>query len=320
MPGRRPSRGKLRILARAVTDLVVPSDSIRAALLAGRPVVALETSVLAQGLPAPRNLEAGRAMVEAVQTAGAEPAWVWVREGRVCLGASTTDLEALAEGSDVAKVARRDLPMAIASGRLGATTVSATLWAARRAGIEVMATGGIGGVHPGTGDVSADLSELGRTAGTLVCSGPKSIVDPRATLERLEELGVGMIGYRCERLPFFLVPETDLGLEHRAEDPIQVATAIRSRRRLGIQSALLVCNPIPASHAMEAERVSVAMTECLARAERMGVSGKWVTPFLLSCLAERTQGASLEANLALLAANAALAGQIAVAVADQPRA
>jgi pseudouridine-5'-phosphate glycosidase len=212
-----------------------------------------------------------------------------------------------------AKVARRDLPAALAGGHLGATTVSATVWAARAGGIEVVATGGIGGVHPGTGDVSADLLELARTPVTLVCSGPKSIVDPEATMERLDELGVGVIGYRCSHLPFFLVREAPPVLEHRADEPAEVAEIVRARQDLGMEAALLVCNPIPEAAALPAEEVSAAVAACVARAAAEGVRGKALTPYLLGCLAERTGGASVEANLALLESNAALAAEVAVA-------
>ncbi len=295
----------------APVDLAEP---VRAALEAGRPVVALETSVLAQGLPRPHNLEAARSMSAAVLRGGAEPAWVWVDAGALRLGATEQELEHLSSGRAAVKVARRDLPMALAGGRLGATTVSATLWAARAAGIEVAATGGIGGVHPGSGDVSADLLELARTPGTLVCSGPKSIVDPFATLERLEELGIGVIGYRCDRLPFFLVREAPLELEHRAESPADVAAAARGRRSLGIETTLLVCNPVPEGAALPAEEVERAVGLCLARADREGVRSKAVTPFLLSCIGEETEGRSIRSNLALLESNAALAGQVAAAI------
>jgi pseudouridine-5'-phosphate glycosidase len=299
---------------------MILSDAVRLALGEGRPVVALETSVLAHGLPVPRNLEAAHAMSTAIHHRGGEPAWTWTGDGVLHVGAAQSDLERLATGGAVAKVARRDLPQAIGRGLLGATTVSATLWAANAAGIEVMATGGIGGVHLGSGDVSADLLELSRTPGTVVCSGPKSIVDPAATLERLEELGVGVIGYRCDRLPFFLARQADLPLEHRADSPGELAATSLARRSLNIGSALLVCNPIPEGAALPADDVAAAVAECEQRRTREGVTGKAVTPFLLSCLAERTGGRSLEANLVLLEANAALAADVARALAGpEPR-
>lgn len=302
-------------------DVLVVATAVRRALDRGRPVVALETSVLAQGLPPPRNLECAASMSAAIRDRGAEPAWTWVDAGALRVGFEDEerDLARLAEPGAAAKVARRDLPMAVAGGGLGATTVSTTLWTARRAGVEVMATGGVGGVHPGSGDVSADLLEMARVPGTVVCSGPKSIVDPAATLERLEELGVGVLGYRCDRLPFFLVRESALPLEHRADDPAAVAAAAAARAALGVRSALLVCNPIPEADALPPETVAAAVRACLARAEAEGVAGKVVTPFLLSCLARETGGASLEANLSLLASNAALAADVAVALAGLAR-
>jgi pseudouridine-5'-phosphate glycosidase len=295
-----------------VTDHLVLSGAVEEAVQAGRPVVALETSVIAQGLPRPWNERAAEAMARAIHDGGAEPAWIWVDEGAVRVGASAEALARLAERTAV-KVARRDFPIAMASGGLGATTVSATLWAAHAAGIEVMATGGIGGVHRGTGDVSADLHELGRTPGTVVCAGPKTIVDPVATMERLEELGVGVVGYRCERLPFFFVREADLPLEHRADDPEAVARMSLARRALGVESALLVCNPIPQEAALDPVEMGQLVDECAAEAVRQRVFGKSVTPFLLGCLAEKTDSRTIGANLALLESNAALAAQVAAA-------
>ncbi|MBI4261503.1 MAG: pseudouridine-5'-phosphate glycosidase [Actinobacteria bacterium] len=294
---------------------LVLSEEVRGALVTGEPVVALETSVLAQGLPPPRNLEAAERMSRAVRASGAVPAWILVDGGAVHVGVDDEGrLTALAVGGDVAKVARRDLPMAVAGGRPGATTVSATLWAAHRAGIAVAATGGIGGVHPGTGDVSADLLELARAPGLLVCSGPKSIVDPLATVERLEELGVALVGYGVDRLPFFLVRETSIPLEHRVDTPEAAAAVARASADLGTPSTILLCNPIPLEDSLDATFVAEAALECEKLAARGGVSGKAVTPFLLTCMAERTGGATLEANLALLEANARLAGQIAAAL------
>lgn len=297
-----------------MTERVTFSQEMAGALAEGRPVVALETSVLAQGLPHPHNLQAAAAMAAAVRAGGAEPAWIWVWDGRVNVGATPVELERLATAPEVAKVARRDLPMALAGGGLGATTVSATLWAADAAGIEVMATGGVGGVHPGSGDVSADLLEMARVPGTVVCSGPKSIVDPVATMERLEELGVGVIGYRSERLPFFLLREADVPLEHVAWDPEDLAGAVRARRDLGVNTALLVCNPISEEAALDPAETTEMLGECQARAAREGVRGTVLTPFLLRCLAERTDGRSLESNLALLESNARLAGQLAAII------
>jgi pseudouridylate synthase len=297
-----------------IDDVLRPTEEVRDALDSGRPVVALETSVVSHGLPADAAAQAAADMDAAVRTRGGVPAWIWTGDGAVRIGAGPKDLERLIEGRSM-KVARRDLPAAVARAASGGTTVSATVWAAHRAGIEVVATGGIGGVHPGSGDVSADLGELGRTPATLVCSGPKSILDPQATLERLEELGVAVIGYRCDRLPFFLVSEAPLELDHRADDPGAVADVVRARRAMGIDAALVVANPVPEDAALPADEIVAAVDECRARASDRGIAGKALTPFLLGCLTERTGGAAVGANLALLASNAGLAAEVAAEVA-----
>jgi pseudouridylate synthase len=286
---------------------------VAAALRGDGGVVALETSVIGQGLPYPRNLECIERMEAAVRVGGSVPAWVGVIEGDVVVGLEEARLRRFAEPGRATKVARRDLPTAAAARLLGATTVSATIWAAARAGVRVGATGGIGGVHPGHGrpDVSADLLELARTPGLLVCSGPKSIVDPIATAERLEELGVVIVGYGVDRLPFFLVRESVVELDHRADTPAQAAAVMAASLDLDVSAAVLLCNPVPSEMAMGAEEVAEAAGEAEARADRNGVLGKARTPFLLSAMAEITGGRSLEANLALLEANAALAGRIA---------
>jgi len=299
-----------------MSSVFLLSDDVRVALRERQAVVALETSVLAQGLPAPRNLEAALDLDLRVRAEGAVPAWVAVDHGAIRVGLSRGMLEAISTpDARVAKVARRDFPAVLATGGMGATTVSATLWAAAALGIDVMATGGIGGVHPRTGDVSADLLEIARVPGLVVCAGPKSIVDPAATLERLEELGVLVVGYGCDSLPFFLARDAGLPLEHRTDTPADAARIARARLELGVESAVLLCNPIPAGHALDAAVVAQAVAECERRAAAAGVAGKAVTPFLLSSLAEVTGGASLEANLALLGANATLAAQIAVELA-----
>jgi pseudouridine-5'-phosphate glycosidase len=289
------------------------SDEVAEALFGGRGLVALETSVIAQGLPVPRNTECLERMGGAVRAADAVPAWVGVVGGEIVVGLSQDELRAFAEPGRASKVARRDLPFAIASGAMGATTVSSTIWAAHRSGIAVAATGGIGGVHPGTGDVSADLLELAWTPMLVVCSGPKSIVDPVATAERLDEVGVGVAGYRCDRLPFFLVREAPVDLDQRVDDPEQAAELVRAVAAVG-DAAVLLCNPVPEGFAMDEREVADAVRACEAKAAEAGVHGKAVTPFLLSCLAERTGGASLESNLALLESNARLAGEVAAAL------
>jgi pseudouridine-5'-phosphate glycosidase len=243
------------------------------------------------------------------------PATIAVIEGRITIGLSSDELGWLGTAREVLKLSRADLPYAVSARRHGSTTVAAAMICAHLAGIPVFATGGIGGVHRGSGDVSADLLELARTKILLVCSGPKSIVDPDATAERLEELGVAIVGYRCERLPFFLAEASEVELDQRVEDPTTAARLVHALWRLEASSAVLLCNPIPATHAMDGAEIATVVRACEAEADRRRVRGKAVTPFLLSCVAERTDGRSLESNLALLEANARLAGEVAVAAA-----
>jgi pseudouridine-5'-phosphate glycosidase len=296
-----------------VTFLV--ADEVRMAVDAANAVVALETSVIGQGLPFPRNLECLDRMEGAIREAGALPAWTAVLDGAIRVGLDRSELERIAEPGVATKVARRDLPIAAASGAVGATTVSATIWAAHRAGIAISATGGIGGVHRGAAnDVSADLFELSRTPVLLVCSGPKSVVDPAATIEKLEELGVAVVGYGVDRLPFFLARETSVALEHRADTPEDVAALARAQRTIGSDAAILVCNPIAPDHALDTDEVLAATDRAHARMVEDGVVGKAVTPYLLRTLSDETDGRSLEANLVLLGDNARLAGRVAAAL------
>jgi len=294
---------------------VLVADDVRLAVEAGDPVVALETSVIGQGLPYPRNLECLERMEDAIRGAGSLSAWTAVLDGAVRVGLDRRELEGIAEPGVATKVARKDLPVAVASGAVGATTVSATIWAGHRAGIPVSATGGIGGVHLGqVPDVSADLLELARTPVLLVCSGPKSIVDPAATVEKLEELGVALVGYGVDRLPFFLAREAPVALEHRVETPEAAAGLARAQRTTGVEAAVLLCNPIPAAHALDADELLAATDRAMVRMLHDGVAGKDVTPYLLRALAEETGGRSLEANLVLLEENGRLAGRVAAAL------
>jgi len=291
------------------------SDDVAMAIAAGRAVVGLETSVIGQGLPHPRNLECVERMETAIRGAGATPGWIGVVDGAVRVGLERAELERFAEPDAAVKVTRRDVPATVVSGSLGATTVSATIWAAHRAGIGVAATGGIGGVHPGPRpDVSADLLELARTPIALIASGPKSIVDPAATAEKLEELGVALVGYGVDRLPFFLAREVPVELEHRVDTPEGAAAIARAHRALGAQAALVLCNPIAPEHALDPDALMAATARAETRMEEEGVAGKAVTPFLLRALADETGGRSLEANLALLEDNARLAAEVALAI------
>ena len=291
------------------------SDEVAMAVAAGGAVVGLETSVIGQGLPYPRNLECVERMDSAIRDAEAIPGWIGVVDGAVRVGLERSELERFAQPGAAIKAARRDVPVVVASGSMGATTVSATIWAAHRAGIAVAATGGIGGVHTDLRpDVSADLLELARTPIVLIASGPKSIVDPAATAEKLEELGVALVGYGVDRLPFFLAREAPVQLEHRVDTADGAAAIARAHRSLGVEAAIVLCNPIAAEHALDRDELLAATARAETRMTEAGVAGKEVTPFLLRALAEETGGRSLDANLALLEDNARLAAEVAVAI------
>lgn len=293
--------------------------AIRAALERGDPLVALESSVLAQGLLPPHNREAYARMTRAVRGAGAVPAVTAVVRGVPSLGLEDDDLERFLARTGVRKVSARDLAPARLAGDDGATTVAGTLALCRLAGLAVFATGGIGGVHRDAPfDESADLVELARTPCVVVCAGAKSILDLPATLERLETLGVAVVGYGTDELPGFFTATTGLRLEHRADTPEALAALYSWERAFGRPGALLVVQPPPADAALDAALVEEATRAALAAARAAGVRGGAVTPFLLREVEARTAGASLRANLALLEANAALAGAVAVALAREP--
>jgi pseudouridine-5'-phosphate glycosidase len=288
---------------------------VAAALRAGEPVVALESSVLAQGLPIPANREAHARMSRAVVAGGAVPAVTAVVRGRPSLGLDGEDLERFLARDRVVKVSARDLGWAMAAGQDGATTVAATLALASLAGVSVFATGGIGGVHREPPfDESADLAELARSSLVVVCAGAKSILDLPATLERLETFGVPVVGYRTSELPGFFTAGTGLPLGTRAESAAEIARAFAAHRRLGRPGAMLVVQPPPAGAALQRAEVDAAVGTALTAARREGVRGAAVTPFLLAAVERATGGRSLAANLALLEQNARLAAAIAAAL------
>jgi len=296
--------------------VVVDAPTVAVARAAGRPLVALESSVLAQGLPAPANREADRRMRAAVAARGAVPAVTAVVRGVPTLGLEGEALERFLARDGVAKVSARDLPVTMAQGRDGATTVAAALVLAARGGLDVFATGGIGGVHrEAPFDESADLAELARTSVVTVCAGAKSILDLPATLERLETLGVTVVGYGTDEFPGFFTARTGLPVPARVDTPAAVARILRAARALGRPGGVLVVQPPPASAALDPTLVASAVTEALATAATAGVRGPAVTPHLLAAVERATGGRSLAANLALLEANAALAAEIAVALA-----
>jgi pseudouridine-5'-phosphate glycosidase len=286
------------------------------ALAWGRPVVALESSVLAQGLPIPANRAAAERMTSAVARAGALAAVTAVVHGVCTLGLDQEELERFLRRDGIRKVSARDLPAAVAQHADGATTVAASLAIAHAAGATVFSTGGIGGVHRDAPfDESADLHELARTPMVVVCAGAKSILDLAATLERLETLGVTVVGYGTSELPGFYTARTGLALPARAESAKEVAAIHRAARSLGRTQATLVVQPPPAESALDAETVDRAVAQALDEARAGGVRGAAVTPFLLGAVERATAGRSLEANLGLLEENAFLAGAIAVELA-----
>ncbi|HEY2026555.1 MAG TPA: pseudouridine-5'-phosphate glycosidase [Gemmatimonadaceae bacterium] len=296
------------------------SPPVADAIAAGRAVVALESSVLAQGLPDPANREAAERMTAAVTRAGATPAITAVVAGCCALGLTPGELERFLKRDGIRKVAARDLPVAVAKRFDGATTVSASLCIARAAQISVFATGGIGGVHRDAPyDESGDLTELADTPMVVVCAGAKSILDLSATLERLETLGVTVVGYRTDELPGFFTRSTGLRLSARADDAEEIAGIYLAARALGRRQAVLVVQPPPADVALPQALVDRAVAAALAEARRTGVTGAAVTPFLLAAVERMTEGRSLRANLGLLEENAALAGRIAVALASQDK-
>ncbi len=285
------------------------------ALAAGHPVVALESTIIAHGLPRPDNARVARELEDTIRAHGATPATIAMLDGTVRIGLDDAALDAIATRDDIAKLSARDLPLAAARGASGATTVAATAHLAAQAGICLFATGGLGGVHreaSETWDESADLVALSRTDICVVCAGVKSILDVAATLERLETLGVGVAGYRTDRFPGFYLADSGHPVPWRLDSPEEAAAAIRARGELGVEGALVVANPLdeqldPALH----ERV---LAEALAAAEREGVRGRDVTPFLLAHFHDGTGGESLRANVRLVLRNAELAAQIAAAL------
>jgi pseudouridine-5'-phosphate glycosidase len=281
----------------------------------GRPVVALESTVIAHGLPRPQNLETALRLQEVVREAGAVPATIAIIGGKLTVGLTGDELALLAERNDIRKISTRDIAVAVAQGWDGATTVASTTWIAHRAGIKVFATGGIGGVHRGTlPDVSADLPELARTPIVVVCSGAKIVLDLPATREWLETHAVTVVGYQCDELPAFYSRSSGLRVDVRANDANDVADIFRAQRSLGIEAALLLGVPVPAKFEVPAEELQVVLTTALEDAEWKGITGPELTPFLLKQMAERSGGATLRANIALLENNARVAAAIASAI------
>jgi pseudouridine-5'-phosphate glycosidase len=294
------------------------APSVQSALAAGEAVVALESTIITHGMPHPQNVATAREVEALVRGNGAVPATIAIIEGRIKIGLSDAELDWLGTAGDVMKLSRADLPYAVASGRHGATTVAATMICAHLAGIRVFATGGIGGVHQGvetTMDISADLDELARTPVAVVCAGAKAILDLPRTLEYLETRGVPVVGYGTDSFPAFWSRTSDLPVPLRLDSPEAIADLIRTKETLGLHGGVLVANPVPGADEIPADEMSAFIDAAIGEAKARGVSGKAVTPFLLSYLFEQTGGRSLATNIALVKNNAALAAQLAASLA-----
>ena len=294
------------------------SPEVRDALAGGRPVVALESTIITHGMPYPENVATARAVEDAVRAGGAVPATIVVLGGRIRVGLGAEEIERLGRATGVMKLSRADLAFAVAQRRDGSTTVAATMICAHLAGIPVFATGGIGGVHRGmetTLDVSADLDELGRTPVTVVCAGAKALLDLPRTLEYLETRGVPVVGYGTDRFPAFWSRDSGLPAPLRLDAPADVAALVLAQRRLGLTGGVLVANPVPAADEIPAAEIAEHIAEAVADAGRQGIGGKGVTPFILGRMLDLTGGRSLRTNVALILNNARLAAEIARAMA-----
>ena len=287
------------------------SPEVKAALDAGKPVVALESTIISHGMPYPKNVETALLVEQTIRDNGAVSATIAVIGGRLKAGLSHEEIEYLGKtGRGVAKASRRDLPALVARGADGATTVATTMIIAHMAGIRIFATGGIGGVHRGaevTMDISADLEELAQTPVMVVCAGAKSILDLGLTLEYLETKGVPVIGYGTEELPAFYTRESGFGVDYRVDSPAELAAIYRAQRGMDYKGGMLVTNPIPAEYAMDKAVIDAAIEQALADAKAQGIHGKETTPFLLAKVVELTGGDSLESNIKLVLNNAKVA-------------
>ena len=297
------------------------AEEVRLALEEGKPVVALESTIISHGMPYPRNVETALLVEQTIRDNGAVPATIAVIGGRLKAGLSREEIEYLGKtGRGVAKASRRDLPALVARKADGATTVATTMIIAHLAGIRIFATGGIGGVHRGaetTMDISADLEELAHTPVMVVCAGAKSILDLGLTLEYLETKGVPVIGFGTDELPAFYTRRSGFGVDYRVDSPEELAAMFAAQRGLGYPGGMLVTNPIPSEYAMDKDTIDAAIDEALNAARAEGIHGKETTPYLLAKVVELTGGESLESNIRLVLNNAAVAARTAVCLAGE---
>ena len=291
------------------------APEVQEALKAGKPVVALESTIISHGMPYPQNVETALNVEKIIRENGAVPATIAIIGGRLKAGLTPQEIDYLGKsGHAVTKASRRDLPILVAEGRDGATTVTTTMMIAHMAGIRIFATGGIGGVHRGaetTMDISADLEELAQTPVMVVCAGAKSILDLGLTLEYLETKGVPVIGYGTEELPAFYTRKSGFGVDYRLDSPEELAAAFHAQREMGLKTGMLVTNPIPEEYSMDADVINKAIDEAVAEAKAQGIHGKATTPFLLAKIKDITGGSSLDANIQLVYNNARLAAKTA---------
>ena len=295
------------------------SAEVKEALEQGKPVVALESTIISHGMPYPQNVETAMNVEKLIRENGAVPATIAIIKGRLKAGLTAEEIDYLGKtGAGVTKASRRDLPILVAEGRDGATTVTTTMMIAHMAGIQVFATGGIGGVHRGaetTMDISADLEELGQTPVMVVCAGAKSILDLGLTLEYLETKGVPVIGYGTNELPAFYTRKSGFGVDYELDTPEELAAAFHAERELGMKNGMLVTNPIPEKYSMDHKVIDKAIEQALAEAKAQGIHGKETTPFLLAKVKDLTGGDSLESNIQLVYNNAVLGAKTACALA-----
>jgi pseudouridine-5'-phosphate glycosidase len=301
----------------AAGHLDIAAD-VAVALRDGKPVVALESTIISHGMPHPENVETALRVEQTVRESGAVPATIAILGGRLKAGLSNDEIRRLGErGEAVTKTSRRDIPFVVSRGDDGATTVAASMIIAAMAGIRVFATGGIGGVHRGvaeTMDVSADLEELAQTDVAVVCAGVKSVLDIGRTLEYLETKGVAVVGYRSDFLPAFYTPASSFPVDYRAETPEDIAAVLNTKRSLGLSGGTVIANPIPAEYALDEDEIDAVIAEAVREMNTRGITGKDTTPFLLARIAECTEGRSLAANIELVVNNARLAAEIARAL------
>ena len=295
------------------------NPAVAQALAEGKPVVALESTIISHGMPYPQNVETALKVEEIIRQNGTVPATIAILGGRLKAGLSPAEIEYLGkQGQKVTKASRRDLSVLVAQGADGATTVATTMMIAHMAGIKLFATGGIGGVHRGaetTMDISADLEELGQTDVMVVCAGAKAILDLKLTLEYLETKGVPVLGYQTQELPAFYTRTSGLKVDYQVDSPEMLAKILKTQHDLGLHGGILVTNPIPEQYSMDADAINAVIDQAIAEAQEKGIHGKETTPFLLAKVKEITGGDSLEANIQLVFNNAKLAAQTAAAYA-----